>query len=113
MGKTGVPERADRSQRIIDDDVIHFSVEQFVSAVNELGNQQVLAFRRDLCESIRGRCIEPRLAHHVKHAILVLHEAPDRRKRCLVFQSAVEEGATELVPATATPIVVGTAIATM
>jgi hypothetical protein len=55
VGKTGVPQFSDDPQAVVDDLLVDLGFAELDRAVEELGDKQVLPFRRDLHEPVRGR----------------------------------------------------------
>ena len=94
-----VPQLADQQQPFVDDVVVDVGVADLLRAVEELGDEQVLACRRQLDDAVRRRGGDAGVAHEAQRVVLVLDEPPHRLERRLVLESAVEERATELVPA--------------
>ena len=68
-------------------------------AVEELGDEQVLALGRHLDDAVGRRGRDADVAQEPERVVLVLDEPPDRLERRLVLEPPVEERAAELVPA--------------
>ena len=99
VGEPGVPEPADERQALVDDLVVDLGVADLDGAVEELGDEQVLALGRQLDDAERRRGRDAGVAHHAQRVVLVLDEPAHRLERRLVLEPAVEDRAAELVPA--------------
>ena len=95
----GVPELADEREALVDDLVVDLGVADLLRVVEELGDEQVLARRRELDDAVRLRGRDAGVAHDAQRVVLVLDQARDRLEGRFVLEPSVEDRATELVPA--------------
>jgi hypothetical protein len=96
--EAGVPQLPDQQQPLVDKAVVDLGVAQLDGTEEELGYQQVLAFRRDLHDPVRRGAADPGVPQQPQHIVLVLGQLPHRTEWVLVFQGAVQDGAPQLVP---------------
>ena len=80
-------------------DVVDLGLADLAGAVEELGDQQVLALGGDLHDAERMRHRQPGVGQQAQDVVLVLHQPAHAVEGLLVLQPAVEQGAAELVPA--------------
>ena len=99
VGETGVPQDADDVKSLVDQPVVDVGVAELDGVVEELGDEHVLAFGCQLDEAVRLGTGHAGIAEHAQRVVLLLHEATDGVERLLVLQPAVQQLATELVPA--------------
>ena len=99
MGEPGIPQAADGEERIIDDLVGHVDIAHFLRVLQELGDDEVFALRRQLDEPIGLGRRQPCILELEQDVILVFDESPHRSEANLVLERAVEHGASHLVPA--------------
>src|SRR5439155_10855166 len=81
------------NERVVDD-----RIAQLHRNVEELGDQEVLPFGRQLDEAEGRRARQPAVADEAKGVVLLLDEAAHGVERLLVLQPSVQELAPELVP---------------
>jgi hypothetical protein len=111
VGQPGLPEPADDLEAVVDDALVDLGLAQLDRAVEELGDQQVLAFGGELDHAVGLRGGEAGVAAHAQGVVLLLDQSPDGVERLFVFQAAVEEFAAELVPAVGAEVVAGVQLA--
>jgi hypothetical protein len=99
VGQTGVPEAADDLEAVIDDPLVDLGVAQLDRAVEELGDQHVLAVGGELDEAERRRARQPGVAHDPQRVVLLLDQASDAVEGLLVLQPPVHQLPAQLVPA--------------
>ena len=98
VGEAVVPHTTHQCQALVDDRIVDLGLADLDGAIEELGDQQVLAFGGELDDADRAGRRHTGVADHPKGVVLVLHEAADRLERLLVLETAVQDGAPELVP---------------
>ena len=86
-------------ERLVDEGVVDVGVAELDGALEELGDQHVLALGRELDEPVRPGARHARLAEDAQRVVLLLHQPAHRVERLLVLQPSVQQLATELVPA--------------
>ena len=101
----GVPELADELQALVDDVVVDVGVADLLGAVEELGDEQVLALGRHLDDAVRRRGRDADVAQEAQPRSPRTRRAADRLERRLVLEPAVEDRAAELVPAVGAHVV--------
>ena len=102
-----VPHGADKLQPLVDHAVVDVGFADLHGAMEELGDQHVLALWRDLHDAVRPGGRHAHVLQQAKGVVLVLGEPPHRLERMLVFQGAVEDGPPELVPAVGAHVALG------
>ncbi len=87
----GVPEHADRAQAVVDDGVVDLDplVADLARVGGEVGDEHVLASRRDLDEAVRPHHRRAGVAEHPHQVVLVLDESLHARERPLVLEPSV------------------------
>src|SRR5215208_423670 len=68
-------------------------------AVEELGDQQVLAFGGELDKAVGGGAGEPSPTHQRQGVVLLLDQPLDGVERLLVLEAAIQQLPAQLVPA--------------
>ena len=99
VGEAGVPELAHDGQRLVDHVVVDLGHTELLGAVEELGDEQVLALGSELDDAVRRGRRDAGVAEHPGRVVLVLDEAAHALERPFVLQAAVQDRAAELVPA--------------
>ena len=94
VSQPAVPEPADHGQALVDHAVVDLGVADLLGAVEELGDEQVLALGRELHDARRRGRRDAGVAHQPQRVVLVLHQPPDALERRLVLEAAVEDGAS-------------------
>ena len=107
VGKPGIPQLADHCQAVVDDAVVDVGLAEFGGMVEELGDEQVLAFRGELHEAIGAGGGQASGVQLVQRVVLLLHQAPHRVERFLVLQPAIPQFSAELVPAVGAQVTAG------
>ena len=74
VGEPGVPQPAHEREALVDDLVVDLGVADLDGAVEELGDEQVLALGRQLDDAERGGRRDAGVAHHPQRVVLVLDE---------------------------------------
>ena len=105
VGDAGVPELADEGQAFVDDLVVDLGVADLLGAVEELGDEQVLALGGQLDDPHRPRRRQAGVAEQAHRVVLVLDQLAHRLERPLVLEVAVEDRPPELVPAVGADVV--------
>ena len=84
-----IPQLPDQQQSLVDDAVVHLGLADLDRPGEELGDEQVLALRRDLHDPVRRRGADPRVPEQAQQVVLVLGQLLHRGERVLVLQRAV------------------------
>ena len=105
VGDAGVPQLADESEPFVDDLVVDLGVADLLGAVEELGDEQVLAVGGQLDDAHRSRRRQSGVAEQAHRVVLVLDQLAHRLERPLVLEVAVEDRPPELVPAVGADVV--------
>ena len=111
VGQAGVPQLADDAQAVVDHALVDLGLAELGGAVEELGDQQVLAVGGELDEAVGSRARQAGQVELVQGVVLLLDQPPDGVERLLVLQAAVEQLAAELVPPVRAQVAAGVQLA--
>src|SRR3954447_24998671 len=98
MGEPRIPQLADQLEALVDQLLVDLGVTDLLRAVEELRDEEVLAFRRELDDAERRRGLDARVVEDSCGVVLVLDQTSHRLERRLVLESAIEDRSAELVP---------------
>ena len=102
-----VPELADQLKPLGDHLIADIGVADLDGAVEELGDDHVLALGGDLHDPVRPGRADPGVAQQAQRVVLVFGQPPHGLEGMLVFQRAVENGPRQLVPAVGAHVALG------
>ena len=100
VGEAGVPQSPDDAQAIVDDRLVDGDLADLLGVVEELSDDEVFPLGRDGDDPERlGTTHIGPVVHQFEGVVLLLHQPPHGVERLLILQAAVQQCATELVPA--------------
>ena len=111
VGQPRIPQPADDAKAVVDHALVDLGVAELGGVVEELGDQQVLAFGGELDHPVGRRRGQAGVAQQPQRVVLLLDQPADGVERLLVLQAAVQQLPAQLVPAVRAQMAAGVQLA--